>query len=247
MYSSSLRAKLLDFNRNQVNIYYGMSEGDFDDENSLVEAVVGSKHVYTQKAKIINKGATVVLLLDESGSMGSNYSTKAREIAVLFERALVNQNNIDYYCYGHTTGSLENTVINVYYEGRKKSNPQILGNIAAYAYNRDGHAILEVIGRVRKKTQQHIVMFVVSDGQPSASIKSEIFNGTLVEYTKNCVDAAEKQNVSIIHVAIKPGVPSKNMFKNYVTFSNFDTLINDIGRLLVKIIAKIQMPETEYL
>lgn len=240
--SSSLRAKIQQLNRTHNVVYLGLEEGDFDD-TLLVDAIMGSKKVFSEEHKVMNPGTCISLLIDESGSMySSNLYIKAREIAVLFERALDGVKNVDFYCYGHTTSNdiSEATKINVYYEGRKVSDRRILGNIHHDNTNRDGHAILEVVGRMRQKVdiKTPIIMFMISDGQPSASVPKP-YNG--VTYTKAAVDYVEKNmNTQIIHIAIKPGIPSDKMFNTHLQFTNPTKLVQDIGGLLKTIMLKQQ-------
>lgn len=250
-YASMLRAKLQQLNRNQTITNSGLFEGDFDDA-LLVDAIIGAKNVYKLDSKIMNRGAVIALLIDESGSMGGRGQSKwfeAMKIAVLFERALEGVNNIDFYCYGHTTGTSDKrggksdaTWINVYYEGRKNSDRKILGKIHAHETNRDGHAILETVARMRTKIKMDvpIVMFMISDGEPSASVPHG-YNGK--SYTKKAVQVVKKyHNCEVIHIAIEKGIPSADMFEKYVTFSDHNTLVNDIGALLKKVITNQNMP-----
>lgn len=249
-YASSLRAKFQQLNRNHSVTFSGLCEGDFDD-TLLVDAIVGAKNVYKEEHKIRNKSAVIGLLIDESGSMGGHHINKAREIAVLFERALEGVNNIDFYCYGHTTGSFmanrgfrqDATHINVYFEGRKKSNRKNLGKIYSHNTNRDGHAILEVVGRMREQVSMDkpIILFMISDGEPSARVPSP-YNG--VTYTRKAVETVEKfANTTICHIAIESGIPSKDMFNTFLTFTNPQTLVHDIGNVLKKIMIKQQSAE----
>lgn len=240
--SASLRAKIQQLNRTHNVVYSGLEEGDFDD-TLLVDALMGSKKVFSEEHKVMNPGTCIGLLIDESGSMYSDYLyRKAREIAVLFERALDGVKNVDFYCYGHTTSNdiSEATKINVYYEGRKVSDRRILGNIHHDNTNRDGHAILEVVGRMRQKVdiKTPIIMFMISDGQPSANVPKP-YSG--VTYTKAAVDYVEKNmNTQIIHIAIKPGIPSEKMFNTHLQFTNPAKLVQDIGGLLKTIMLKQQ-------
>ena len=244
-FATSLRAKLQELNRNHTYTNRGLMEGDFDD-GLLVDALLGSKSVYKEDTKVQNRGACIGLLIDESGSMHSQKRWfEAMKIAVMFERALDGVNNVDFYCYGHTTDNVpcasDATIIHTYFEGRKKSDRKCLGKINAYGMNRDGHAILEVVGRMRKRVDKDIpiILFMVSDGEPSASVPTG-YNGKT--FTKKAVDMVEKyDNATVIHVAIDQGIPSKDMFKYFVELTNYGTLVRDIGSLLKKLITKQQM------
>lgn len=249
-YASSLRAKIQQLNRSQDVTYKGLTEGDFDD-GMLIDAIIGAKNIYKQDHRIMNRGACVGLLIDESGSMdraGRWYN--AMKIAIMFERALEGVNGVDFYCYGHTTGKdlqhsySDATWINVYYEGRKVSDRKVLGKIYNHNTNRDGHAILEVIGRMRTKVPQNIpiILFMISDGEPSASVPNG-YDG--ISYTRKAVTVVQKySNTQVVHIAIDKGIPSKDMFDTYVEFTDPQRMVMDIGNLLKKIITKQQMPVT---
>ena len=248
-YASSLRAKIQQLNRNQTMTTRGLSEGDFDDV-MLVDAIIGSKNVYKEEHQILNRGASIGLLIDESGSMGwGGRWFEAMKIAVMFERALEGVNNVDFYCYGHTTGSSFNsggsygedaTLINVYYEGRKNSDRKILGKIHNHNTNRDGHAILETIGRMRQKVDKKlpIILFMISDGEPSATVPNG-YNGR--SFTKKAVNTVEKfSNATVLHIAIEPNIPSEEMFNHYIKLTDHATLVRDLGNVLKKIMIKQQ-------
>ena len=249
-YASMLRAKLIELNRNHTVVNRGLYEGDFDDD-LLTDALIGAKNVYSETFQVTNPGATIGLLVDESGSMDSfGRFRRAMEIAVMFEKALRGVNNIEFYCYGHTTAPygkkiVENgsTLLNVYYEGRKKGNFKDLGLISADNGNRDGHALVETVARIRqeeKDMKKPIILFMISDGEPSASTPSR-FNGNQVEYLKDCVDTVERtMNTQVIHVAIESNIPSEKMYNSYVKMTDYSTLVKDLGNLLRKIVTKQQ-------
>lgn len=242
-FASGLRARLSRLNRNHNQTNFGQFEGELDDTRLAETRMRTSfKNFYKQEFKIKNPGAVIVGLCDESGSM--QYAQElARRVAVMFERATDGLNGIDFFWYGHTTGNLKpdvpSTVIFRYYEGRKTGNAKCLGQVSAYNANRDGHAILETALRVRRQLKdpsKKIIMFVISDGEPSASVPQGYTEET---YVRKCVEYLEKyQNCEIIHIAIQPGIPSAKMFNQFVTFTNFATLVRDIGGLLEKVIKK---------
>ncbi len=95
---------------------------------------------------------------------------------------------------------------------------------------------------MRKKVAKDlpIILFMISDGEPSASVPNR-YNGRT--YTKKAVDTVEKfSNATVIHIAIDKGIPSKEMFNHFIEFSDHNTLVNDVGNLLKRIIMKQQMP-----
>jgi nitric oxide reductase activation protein len=141
-------------------------------------------------------------------------------------------------------GNSDATWINVYYEGRKKSDRKALGKIHNHATNRDGHAILEVVGRMRTKVPANmpIILFMISDGEPSASVPDG-YSG--VTYTKKAVNVVEKySNTQVIAIAIDEGIPMSDMYNTYLELTDQNKLVRDLGLILKKIIAKQQMPVT---
>lgn len=252
MYASSLRARLLELNRNVRVTNTGLHEGDFDGD-LLTDALIGAKNVYSETYDIANQGATIGLLIDESGSM-DNFGRyrRAMEIAVMFERALRGVNNIDFYCYGHTTVGYSNrdgyldyqaTILNKYYEGRKRGNPKDLGLISASGGNNDGLALLETVSRIRTfetDSKKPLILFMISDGEPSATPPSK-FGYDAKAYLKHCVDKVERtMNTQVIHVAIEANIPSELMYNSYVKMTDYSTLVKDLGSLLKKIVTKQQ-------
>ena len=258
-YASTLRATMKKLNRNHEVTQVGLFEGELDTEE-LVSAALGTPNVYKQYATIKNQGAVIALLIDESGSMGGKRIKTARSVAIMFERALKDVNKIDFFCYGHSVNHLkvargvytEATVLNRYFEGRKKGDRKQLGKISASGSNRDGHAILEVVNRIRQfNKKDRIILFCVSDGDPSAGVPKgyegktgkSVYNTSQIAYTKDCIDEVEKNhNVSAIHIALDKGIDSASMFKNFVTFTDMSTLSKNLGSLLKVIIKKIQKP-----
>lgn len=247
--ASSLRAELQKMNRNTEITNTGLFEGTFDD-GMLVDAIIGAKNVFSETFKIQNRGAVILLGIDESGSMQSSGNwRRAQQIAVLFERALDGVNNIDFFCYGHTTLydetlSAKPTAINCYYEGRKKGNRRTLGKIYHHNTNRDGHAILEMVARTRERAPKDspIIMFMISDGEPSESVPHGY---SKKQYTKKCVDRVEQRlNTTVIHIAIESGIDSASMFNHYVKFTDHRTLVKDVSRLLKTIVVDRQTPIT---
>jgi hypothetical protein len=241
-FSAGLRRRLQRLNRNHRQELTGMFDGELDDTRLADTRTRSSfKNYYKEEREVKNPGVTIVLLEDESGSMSGKKSEIARRIGVMFERATEGVKGVDLYVYGHTTGEQraddDTTRIFKYYEGRDRGNRECLGQIGAHNTNRDGHAILEVGLRVRRlvnKPKEKIILIVVSDGQPSASTPGG-YDG--VSYTKACVNYLEKyQNTEVIQVAIEGGIQSAKMFNKFVTFTNFATLVGDLGGLLEKII-----------
>ena len=148
------------------------------DTNKLAEAYQGVPQVYVRKGKVTTSKVTVCILIDESGSMGygSGYGSylsrieSARDTAILLNESIKGIAGVDLYIYGHTGDQVYSgaTEISIYKEGNAQCPAHALGSIRNRCENRDGVAILEVAKRIRKFTQEPVLMFIISDGSPSA-------------------------------------------------------------------------------
>ena len=78
---------------------------------------------------------------------------------------------------------------------------------------------------------------------PSASVPHG-FNGE--SYVQHAVKELKKNDIHVIHIAIDESVQSERMFTDYVKFTNLGTLVQDMTKLLSKVITKIQQPEIEF-
>jgi cobalamin biosynthesis protein CobT len=255
-YAASLRAKIMQLNRAVDVMLTNLAEGSFN-QDDLVPALLGSKNVYMEQHRIVNRGAAVILLTDESGSMswsagnsGRQRIEVARDVAVMFERALDGVNNVDFFCYGHSTstnyvGGEDATLMRSYFEGRKKGDKYSLGAIKARDTNRDGHAVLEAVARTREQIGHDtpIVLFVLSDGLPTAGTPDGY---TPVEYNKYAVELVKnKYNTTSVHLAVeKIEAGYEDVFDLTVDLTDSADFTRDIGEILKRVIMKQQMPIT---
>lgn len=172
------------------------------------------------------------------------YEERVREMAIMLEYALRSMPNIPFYCYGHTTGynssgindysgdGYYETVLNVYMENESK-NPYGLTLIDSYAGNRDCQAIIESVLRMRKRhPDEHIIVFVLSDGAPSAAG----YRMNPMDYAAHCVKVCETQlNATVIGIGVAPGVPLARIYKHYVDFGSMSDVVSKIGNLTIKV------------
>ena len=139
----------------------------------------------------------------------------ARDAVILLNEALGSLPGIDLYIYGHSadevlTGSVD---IKVYREGKKYNPKYALSEVQARSQNRDGDAILEVAKRVRKYTQDNVLMFVISDGEPCAG---GYWGRSARKDTKEKVKKAEKLGFNIIQITIDNVNKAEDMFDKYI-------------------------------
>ena len=227
-------------NRNYEFNIHGCRSGLLD-EAKIAEAYQGVPQVYIRKGKVETSNSAVVVLIDESGSMGGgrHYYSKvemAKRAAILIREALKGTGT-DLYVYGHSADSIYSgaTEITVYQEGKSSNiSPYALSEVQARYENRDGTAILEVAKRVRKKTSDPILMFVLSDGLPCAhhywGRESELD-------VQKKVKKVEGMDFTVVQVTIDNmnEESCKRMFSNVIHLEND---LADLPRKLGKVIKK---------
>ena len=227
-------------NRNYEFNIHGCRSGLLD-EAKIAEAYQGVPQVYIRKGKVETSNSAVVVLIDESGSMGGgrHYYSKvemAKRAAILIREALKGTGT-DLYIYGHSADSIYSgaTEITVYQEGKSSNiSPYALSEVQARYENRDGTAILEVAKRVRKKTSDPILMFVLSDGLPCAhhywGRESELD-------VQKKVKKVEGMDFTVVQVTIDTmnEESCKRMFSNVIHLEND---LADLPRKLGKVIKK---------
>ena len=212
------------------------------DENKLVEAVQGVPQVYIRKGKVETNKTTVCVLIDESSSMCGLRESVAREAAILLKESLSGV-GVDLYIYGHTaditaTGSTE---INVYKEGNFYNPDYTLSDTKSRKENRDGVAIYEVAKRIRKFTNSRCIMFVLSDGAPSAHDYRGL---AAITDTAKYVNKVENMNFDVIQVSIATVGCADRMFKNIINLSsNISEFPRKLAQTIKKCIAKNKKSE----
>ena len=227
-------------NRNYEFNIHGCRSGLLD-EAKIAEAYQGVPQVYIRKGKVETSNSAVVVLIDESGSMngGRHYYSKvemAKRAAILIREALKGTGT-DLYVYGHSADSIYSgaTEITVYQEGKSSNiSPYALSEVQARYENRDGTAILEVAKRVRKKTSDPILMFVLSDGVPCA----HYYWGRESELdVQKKVKKVEGMDFTVVQVTIDTmnEESCKRMFSNVIHLEND---LADLPRKLGKVIKK---------
>lgn len=186
------------------------------DTTKLAEAYQGVPQVYVRKGVSITNKLSVCVLVDESGSMGGFRMDAARRGAILLNEALSKNPNVDLYVYGHSGDILYSgsTEINIYREGNKYCPKFALGEARARCENRDGTAILEVGKRVRSLCgDRHILMFVISDGEPAAT---HYYGEPAYRDVREKVTETQKLGIDVVQISIERVAHVAEMFDNYV-------------------------------
>ena len=213
----------------------GMKNGRLD-TNRLAEAYQNVENVYKLQGEVKSTRLSVAILIDESGSMGGSWRrdskcVKAREAAVLLNEALSRLPNVDLYIYGHTddwSSKYGDAVeLRVYREG-KNAKRYALGSTAARSGNLDSIAIREVAARVRKRTQERCLFFVITDGAPN--------EGT--EEVKKAVKDVTRKGFDVLAISIESHYSPEEMYDHYITLSDLSKLPIDLGKLVKGMIRK---------
>lgn len=241
-YVNAIKKVLKTSNRNYEFNIHGCRSGLLD-EAKIAEAYQGVPQVYLRKGKVETSKSAVCVLIDESGSMYS-YGDRcsvlkidvARKAAILIQEALKGTGT-DLYIYGHSADEIYSgaTEITVYHEGNNPLvSPYALSEVGAKYENRDGIAILEVAKRVRSKTKDQILMFVLSDGVPCA----HGYYGTESENdVRSKVKKIEGMGFTVIQVTIDTlnEESCKRMFSNIIHLENN---LSEFPKRLGKVIKK---------
>jgi len=202
----------------------GMKSGRLDG-TKIAEAIQGVETVYERISTVSTNKVLVGVLVDESGSMNGTPIDKAREAAIFINEIFRKMNDVELFIYGHTGDEhifdSNETVIRVYKERGFQNDIHALGSITARSQNRDGLAILATAKRIRKFNQDPGILFVLSDGQPSASG----YGGSSgIRDTRERVTQAQALGFQIIQIAIEESVPSAEMFDYFVKMTNISEL-----------------------
>lgn len=231
-YIPAIKKLLSNTDKNYDYVIHGCRSGLLD-TSKLAEAYQGVPQVYLRQGHVVTNKSTVCVLVDESGSMSSNDRyLRAREAAILLNEALGSLPGIDLYIYGHSADEIYGNEVNIriYREGDRFKPKYSLGDVDARCQNRDGTAILEVAKRIRKFTNERVIMFVISDGEPAAG---DYYGAAAIDDTHNKVLKAEKLGFDIIQVSIYKVRFVEKMFSKFI---NIETDLSELPKKLGHII-----------
>ena len=217
----------------------GMRRGVLD-TNKLAEAYQAVETVYSNKFKRTTPGLDVCVLIDESGSMSGTNIASARKCAILLNEVFLRLKQCDFYVYGHTADNrhMGEVTINVYRDHWNR-NRYALGKVESYSNNKDSVAIEETYKMVRKQTSKPLLMFVISDGAPSAyGLRGQ----SAVEEVKKVVNRIESNGDTLVcQIAIESYFRPQDMFNHYVVMTDMNTFPSDLsGYVMNTLISKLK-------
>lgn len=145
-------------------VLLGQPRGKLD-TNKLVSFLIGNDNIFRKEGRVTCSGSSVCMLIDESGSMSGPLCQAAREAAILVNEAVKRIRNVNFFCYGYTTNRL-----NVYAEAGRTS-PWALSETCADSGTPTGTAMQLAAERVRRFSQDPVLMLVLTDGYPDNNDK----------------------------------------------------------------------------
>ena len=193
-------------------VLHGLPEGKLN-TNKLVALKCGNTAIFDKKGEITCSSASVVMLIDESGSMCGEKELRAREAAILVNETIARIKNVHFYCYGYTDDRLT-----VYAENGRTSK-WALSATGSYGGTPTGDAMRLSAKRVRSFTNEPVLMLVLTDGSADDNRKvvkqDEVLRGN---------------GFIPIGVGIQTSYV-KHSFKEYVVVQDISTFAMDLGRL----------------
>lgn len=235
-YISSIKKLLANLDKNYEFSVRGMRSGVLD-VNKLAEAYQGVPQVYVRKGTVTTNKTRICILIDESGSMSGDYSTVATKAAILLKEAFESIPGTELYIYGHTAEikCRDSVELFIYQEGTSYNPKYALSSIKGRFQNIDHEAIDEVCTRVRKFTDDHVIMFVLSDGVPAASNYGGL---TAMKQVRDVVKKREKDGFDIIQVNIGDELSEEQMREMFDKYVYIKEDISEFPKCLAKIIKK---------
>lgn len=203
----------------------GLRSGSLD-TCKIAEAVQGVESIYRQESTVRADRMAVCILVDESGSMEGEKITAARDAAVLLNEALATVRNVDLYIYGHTTEDGAFVKLNAYREGKAVKERYSLGSIEADWGNIDSMAIREAACRVRARTRERCLFFVISDGAPCEN----------TDNVRKAVTELSRDGFSFVSIGIDFEYDPSTMYDHHVTMTDMSRLAPELGKMIKKAI-----------
>ena len=178
--------------------------------------------------------AAVMLLVDESGSMGGRRITNARLAAIMLAEAMA-EAGIPCSVVGHSGDDRYNYSVELeHYTTFKNASADraSLAMIEARCQNRDGPAIRWASSILKKRPERNKLMIVISDGQPAAD---RYYGEEAIFDTKAAIRDAKRLH-NIVGVILEAGSSTdilKTMYGNdYIECTSSKNLKESIAKII---------------
>lgn len=207
----------------------GMRSGLLD-TNKLSEARQGVQTVYVRKGEVRSEKVSVALVIDESGSMCGTRERLARDTAVLVNEAVGGIPNVGLYIYGYTSLGEKNIVRN-YREANSVGKRYGIGSVGSFGGTPTAEAILEAAARIRRRTKDRALMFIVSDGCAEGGAQE----------VRKAADEVRRNGFTPIGISIASSLPEKElrcMYDTYIVMDEISSLASSLGKIVKKAVLK---------
>ncbi len=207
----------------------GMRSGLLD-TNKLGEARQGVQTVYVRKGEVRSDRVSVALVIDESGSMCGTRERLARDTAVLVNEAVGKIPNVGLYIYGYTSYDDKNLVRN-YREADSVGRRYSIGSVGSFGGTPTAEAILEAAARIRRRTKDNALMFIVSDGCAEGGSQA----------VRKATDEVRRNGFTPIGISIASALPEEElsrMYDTYIVMDEISSLASSLGKIVKKAVLK---------
>ena len=208
----------------------GMRSGLLD-TNKLGEALQGVPTVYVRKGEVRSDRVSVALLVDESGSMDGIRERLARDTAVLVNEAVGKIPNVGLYIYGFTSMA-GHDVLRRFREGNDGGKATAIGSVGSFGGTPTAAAILETASRVRKRTRERTLLFIVSDGCADGG----------PEAVRRASDTVRRDGFTPVGVSIASALPDEELRRmygsSYIVMEDVSSLAVGLGKIVKKAVLK---------
>jgi cobalamin biosynthesis protein CobT len=220
------------------------------DDGRLVRAGYRDPRVFRNKVKRETINTAVTLLGDCSGSMSGSKVRSMMQLMALFGEAL-EMADVPNECLGFTTdhlfsatgkpkvGTRSEPLLHVVFKDfqeRMMSHRDIWPTMfSLLANNVDGEAVLWAANRLIQRREERKVLIVLSDGQPSAGVRSYGSYGAFDAHLKDSVKRVESAGIEVIGVGIQDHSVTSYYPKN-VVYRTLPDLMSGVYTMISKLL-----------
>ena len=191
-----------------------------------------------------DKGAQLILLVDESGSMNGMRIQIARESCIILAESLKNT-RISYAIIGFGAKYSKNTICEkIYKDINEQLHPSKVGSISVastFNENRDGTSFRSVVNnhlQSQSSTNSTPILIIISDGQPHHGGTSYL-GPSAIEDTRKAIFSIQQMGVKLYAISIDSSESSylSKIYKpnQYVILKS----LSDLSSKLIQLITEI--------
>ena len=202
--------------------------------------IASTARVFQRYSMQDRQNSRVCLLIDVSGSMSGRKIEAARVASICIAEAMAKA-GLPFKVITFTeeyNGSRDCPVVHRHYVNYKRSVQEraALALIKAEDNNFDGFSIRYAAKDILREKSAHNLLIVISDGQPACMHYRDDSNA--LSDTKAAIEEAKKK-MKVIGVGIDADLNIlKNFYKDtFVAMTDMSTLMNNLGKLIVKEVA----------